>query len=69
MLSMLRTQVQSLVEELRSHKLHSVAKEQILKNKRYDINGLIYETNRLTEIGNRLTVVTGGKGEGMDWQF
>ena len=66
---MLRTQVQSLVEELRSHKLHSVAKEQILKNKKHDTNGLIYETNRLTETGNRLVVVNGGKGEGIDWQF
>ena len=39
-------------------------------NLKYDTNELIYETNRLTDIKNRLVVAKGeGSGGEMDWEF
>ena len=37
---------------------------------KYNTNEPIYETNRLTDIKNRLVLPSReGKGEGMDWEF
>ena len=35
----------------------------------YDINGHMYETNRIRDIENRLVVAKGVEGRRLDWDF